>query len=54
VGAGAWPDVPSACNAVIRVTGSTSPDPAQSKIYRERYPIYRDLYPALKGFFKKM
>ena len=54
VGAGAWADVPSACKAAVRVTGSTRPDPAQVKVYREQYPIYRDLYPALKGFFQKM
>jgi xylulokinase len=54
VGAGAWADVPSACKAAVRVTGSTRPDPAQVEVYREQYPIYRDLYPALKGFFQKM
>jgi xylulokinase len=54
VGAGAWADVPSACKAAVRVTGSIRPDPAQVKVYREQYPIYRDLYPALKGFFQKM
>jgi xylulokinase len=54
VGAGAWADVPSACKAAVRVTGSTRPDPAQVKVYREQYSIYRDLYPALKGFFQKM
>jgi xylulokinase len=54
VGAGAWADVPSACKAAVRVTGSIRPDPTQVKVYREQYPIYRDLYPALKGFFQKM
>ncbi len=54
VGAGAWPDVPSACKAAVRVTGSTRPDPAQTAVYRGQYAVYRDLYPALKGFFQKM
>jgi xylulokinase len=54
VGAGAWADVPSACKAAVRVTGSTRPDPAQISVYREKYPIYRELYPALKEIFKKM
>jgi xylulokinase len=54
VGAGAWVDVPSACKAAVRVTGSTRPDPGQMAVYRDKYLIYRDLYPALKGFFQKM
>jgi xylulokinase len=54
VGAGAWANVPSACAAAVRVTGSTAPDPAQSAVYREGYQLYRELYPALKGFFSRM
>jgi xylulokinase len=54
VGVGAWPDAPSACKAAVRVTGSTRPDPAQIEVYRKGYSIYRDLYPALKGFFQRM
>jgi puromycin-sensitive aminopeptidase len=54
VGAGAWPDVPAACKAAVRVTGSTRPDPGQIAAYRNQYPVYRDLYPALKGFFPRL
>jgi xylulokinase len=54
VGAGAWPDVPSACKAAILVTGSTRPDTAQIEVYRKGYSIFRDLYPALKGSFQRM
>lgn len=54
VGAGAWSDVPSACKAAITITGSTSPDPAQVEAYRKAYPLYRELYPALKPSFDKM
>jgi xylulokinase len=54
VGAGAWRDVPSACKAAIKITGSTSPDPAQIEVYRKAYPVYRELYPALKSSFDKM
>jgi xylulokinase len=49
-GAGAFPDVASACAAVIRATGSTLPGPAGA-IYEELYPLYRDLYPALQPAF---
>jgi xylulokinase len=54
VGAGAWPDVESACKTAIKVTGRTSPDPAQVDVYRPAYQLYRDLYPALKPSFEKM
>jgi xylulokinase len=54
VGAGAWSDVPGACKAVIKITGSTNPDPAQSEAYQKAYSLYRELYPALKPSFDKM
>lgn len=54
VGAGAWPDVESACKSCIKITGSTQPDRSQVEAYREAYPIYRELYPALKSSFGKM
>jgi len=54
VGAGNWPDVPSACRAAVRTIGSTQPDPAQVQVYRPAYALYRELYPALKASFEKM
>ena len=51
VGAGVWPDVDSACNAVITVTGSTQPNPAAAGQYEAYYAQYRALYPALKPAF---
>jgi xylulokinase len=54
VGASAWADVPSACAAAIRITGSARPDPAQVEAYRKAYPLYRELYPALKPGFDKI
>jgi xylulokinase len=54
VGAGAWPDVPSACAATIQITGYSLPDPAQIEAYRRAYPIYRELYPELSSTFNKM
>jgi xylulokinase len=50
-GAGVFPDVESACAATIRITGSTTPGPA-SEVYRQVYPLYRDLYPALQRTFQ--
>jgi len=54
VGAGAWPDVPAACRAAVRTTGSTMPIAAQVEQYRGSYALYRELYPALKEIFAKM
>jgi xylulokinase len=54
VGAGAWTDVSSACQACIKITGSTTPELAQVEAYRKAYPIYQELYPALKSSFTRM
>ena len=54
VGAGMWPDVASACDMAVKLTGSTLPDPAQMDAYRAAYPVYQGLYPALKPSFSKM
>jgi xylulokinase len=54
VGAGVWNNVPEACAASVKITGSTHPDQAQMKAYRAFYPMYRELYPALQPSFKKM
>ena len=54
VGAGAWPDVISACKATIRITGQTLPLPQEVEAYQRAYALYRDLYPALKPAFDRM
>ncbi|HNB41648.1 MAG TPA: xylulokinase [Anaerolineales bacterium] len=54
VGAGAWSDVASACKSTIQITGQTLPDDAQVNSYRRSYPLYRELYPALKPSFEKI
>jgi xylulokinase len=54
VGAGAWTDVASACKACIKITGSTQPEPSQVEDYRKAYPLYQELYPALKSSFSRM
>ncbi len=54
VGAGVWTDVATACRETVRVTGQTLPDDEQIKIYRKMYPLYQELYPALKSSFAKL
>jgi xylulokinase len=54
VGAGAWTDVPSASDACIKITGSTQPESSQVGEYQKAYPLYQELYPALKSSFHRM
>ncbi len=51
VGAGAWPDVPSACAELVRTVDETRPAPEAAADYGRLYPIYRQLYPALQEPF---
>jgi xylulokinase len=48
VGAGAWPDVDSACDECIKVTGLTAVQQHRVQIYDSSYQAYTKLYPALK------
>lgn len=49
-GAGVFSDVPSACEQTIRITGRTAPG-QNCAIYDKIYPLYRNLYPALRPTF---
>jgi xylulokinase len=48
VGAGIWQSVDAACDACIKVTGSTLPQIELVPVYEEIYRNYTKLYPALK------
>ena len=54
VGTGAWNSVAEACNACIKITGSTQPKASSVDAYRKSYAIYQDLYPALKESFQAL
>jgi xylulokinase len=54
VGAKAWSDVPSACKASVKITGSTQPDKSQVEAYKKSYAVYQQLYPTLKTTFEKL
>lgn len=49
-GTGYFSNVESACRETIRITGKTSPGEA-TEVYRMRYPLYKNLYSALKSTF---
>lgn len=53
VGAGVYPDVDTACNRTIEITAHTEPGASQ-RIYETLYPIYQDLYPALRPSFNAL
>ena len=48
VGAGAWADVPTACNETVHITGRTLPEKERADIYQKTYALYRELYPTLR------
>ncbi len=52
VGAGAYPDVPTATAEMVRKVDQTDPDPEGVKVYESLYPIYQMAYPALKDSFR--
>lgn len=51
VGCGAFPDVKSACDALVKVAGTVEPDPELTARYEERYRKFREIYPTLKKLF---
>jgi xylulokinase len=48
VGAGLWPTVDAACDALVRGTVATTAQPGVVPLMNERYDAYRRLYPALR------
>ncbi len=54
VGAGAWPDVRTACQTCVHVTGQTAPSAQDMDAYTKSYAVYRELYPALRDVFPRM
>jgi len=50
-GSGAFRSIESACDATIQITGTTVPGKNQS-VYNKIYPLYCELYPALRPTFK--
>jgi xylulokinase len=49
VGAKAWPSVDAACDAVVRVAGSVTPNAENTIVMQKAYAAYRRIYPAMKS-----
>ena len=54
VGAGLYPSVPAACDAIVAAKKVTPSDPDRTARYREVYARYKRLYPALKEEYKAL
>ena len=54
VACGAYPDVRSCADALVRAKQTTEPDAALLAKYNARYAVWRKLYPALKASFAEM
>ena len=51
---GYYPDIRSACDAMVAVGTEISPQPKESEIYNQTYPVYQSLYPANQAIFKSL
>jgi xylulokinase len=54
VGKGVFPNVEQACQKAVKVMDKVYPDSQKGIRYNEIYQIYKDLYPALKPFYKRI
>ena len=54
VGGGAYGGIAQACAQAVSVVSRTEPDVRAASAYNRGYPLWRDLYPALKENFRKM
>jgi xylulokinase len=48
VGAGAWPSVDAACDAVVRISSVTEPDAGAVRVLERQYSKFHQIYPALR------
>ena len=54
VACGEYPDVKTACEKIVKVTGYEDPDPVLTAKYEKRYQQFRKIYPALKEVFPQI
>jgi xylulokinase len=54
VGCGEYASVEEAAERLVRTRLTVEPDPEIVALYDERYKVYMDIYPQLKGIFQKL
>jgi xylulokinase len=52
VGAGFWPSVDLACDAIVRSAARTEPDRHATSVMTQRYQQFRRIYPALRSIYQ--
>ena len=53
VGAGVWPSVDDACDAIVTAAARTQPNPDAVAIMNQRYDQFRRVYPALRSIYQR-
>ncbi len=53
VGAKAWPTVDAACDAIVRVAASTTPNAQDSSTMKRAYSSYRRMYPGMRAILNE-
>jgi xylulokinase len=53
VASGAYGSVQAACDATIRAVDTCAPNTNAAKTYQDWYALYREMYPALAGKFRR-
>jgi xylulokinase len=53
VGAGFWPSVDEACDAVVRPAQVTSTRAETARVMTDQYARYRRIYPALRAIYER-
>jgi xylulokinase len=54
VGAGEFKDITEACAATIKTADQSKPNAQAKKVYDQGFPVYQNLYRALKPEFKNL
>ena len=54
VACGAYPDVVSAADAIVKVVDTIEPDPELVAKYNARYEQFRKIYPTVKELFPQI
>ncbi len=54
VGCGEYKTAEAAALSIVKVRETVFPDEHKAELYRERYAIFRKMYPALRGVFAEM
>lgn len=54
VGIGAYPDYDTALRQVVEVDSEFNPDPDAHAAYNQLFPLYKELYPDVKPYFKRL